>query len=178
MQFPVTLVTSGGTTNFANNHQIILATIANTVSISWLAGGSYSNPAITFAASSNTLIASQSITTSTSTAKILILGTFEATATAPALIFMTIGRSTSSPTAANTINLTDRVSALTNSLSGNGLAMWRASSSSSQFTAYASVVDTPGTPGTYYYSLWGRDNATIVDVTTELVNLTILQVTS
>jgi hypothetical protein len=41
---------------------------------------------------------------------------------------------------------------------------------------YASVVDTPGAPGTYYYSIWGYDTASISTTTSELVCLTALQV--
>jgi hypothetical protein len=145
-------------------------------SISWLSGGQFSNPSIVIPVTTNTLITYQSIVTTTSTAKILILASFDATSISSALIFMTIGRGIAIPTAVNTINLTDRTSALTTSLSGNGLSMWKSQSSNSQFTAYASVVDTPGAAGTYYYSIWVRDNSTITDTATELVNLTILQV--
>jgi hypothetical protein len=152
------------------------ATGVTGASISWLSGGQFSNPSIVIPISTNTLVTYQSVVTTTSTAKILLLASFDATSITSALIFMTIGRSTAIPTAANTINLTDRSSALTNSLSGNGLSMWRSQSSNAQFTAYASVVDTPGPAGTYYYSVWVRDNSTITDTATELVNLTVLQV--
>lgn len=190
VQYPITLTSSGGVSNFANNHQIILALITSGpqgpagptgptgLSISWLAGGSYSNPNVLVPLATNTLITSQSIVTTTSTAKILILATFEGTTIAAGTIFMTIGRSTLPPTAATTINLANGVSPLTNAINGNGLSMWGSGFNTSRFTAYASVVDTPGAPGTYYYSVWAYDTAAITSTASELTNLTVLQVLS
>jgi hypothetical protein len=145
-------------------------------SISWLSGGEYADPNVLISASTNTLITSQSIITTTSTAKILIMATYVSVATASAPFYMTIGRSTVSPTGTNTTNLANRASALTNSISGPGLAMWATQENSSRVTANAYVIDTPGSAGTYYYSLWGRSTVTVIDPNAELANLAILQV--
>jgi hypothetical protein len=143
----------------------------------WKSGGEFSNPAILLPASANTLITSQTIVTTTTTAKYLILASFEGTTTAVGTIFMTIGRSTNaSPTATNTINLTNRFSALTNSISGNGLSMWGSAFNTSRFSAYASVVDTPAFIGNVQYSVWSLNTSAITNTSSELVNLTILQV--
>jgi len=179
------LVTSGGTSQFANNHQIILATITSGPvgptgppgpSISWLSGGQYTDPNVIILAASNTLITTQSITTTSSTAKVLIMGTYISVATASAPFYMTIGRSTAPPTTSNTINLTDRVTPLTNSIFGPSLSMFASQANSSRITANAYVVDTPGSAGTYYYSLWGRSTVIISDPLAELTNLTVIQV--
>ena len=142
----------------------------------WAAGGTYSNPNTLFAAGSNTLISYTSTTITTSTAKNMIFGTFEATTTATGTIYMTIARSEQPPTAVSSFNLTNGTSALTNAINGPGLSMWGSAFNTSRLTAYASVVDTPGAPGTYYYSLWGYDTASISTTTTELTCLTVLQV--
>ena len=106
------------------------------------------------------------------------MASFLGTASAAGTIYLTIGRSSSSPTASNTTNLADRSSYLTNSISGNGLAMWRALYASSFFSAYASVVDTPGI-GTWYYSVWYLNSTSnIISTAAELCNLTILRVLS
>ena len=154
-------------------------TIANTSAVVpiWLNGGEYANPGITFSASTNTLVRYASITTTKANAKIMILGTFEATTSAVGTIYLTIARSTAIPTAANSTNLADRTSALTNALNGNGLSMWGLAGNTSRLTANANVVDTLATPGTYYYSIWGYDTATITSTTSELANLTILDIT-
>jgi len=144
--------------------------------ITWLAGGDYSNPNITVPVNTNTLISFQTITTTTTTGKYLIMAQFNATATAVGNIFATIGRSTASPTAANTTNLTDRVSALTNNISGNGLHMWVESSSTTATTIICQVIDTPGAIGTYYYSVWVRNAGGIATLTTELGNLSVLKI--
>jgi hypothetical protein len=151
-----------------------------TLAPSWLSGGQFSNPNVTFANQTNTLITSQSVTSSSASAKLLIMGSFTATSAASALFYFTFGRTagaTGTPPQSNTVNLSDRSSNLSVNIAGNGLSMWRAQSSSSSFTAYASVVDTPG-PGNYTYSAWGRTAAAsgITDTTAELSNLTILQV--
>jgi len=142
----------------------------------WKAGGTYSNPNITFTANTNTLISYTSTTTTTSTAKNMIFATFEATTTATGTIYMTIARSAIPPTAVSSFNLTNGTSALTNSINGNGLSMWGSAFNTSRLTAYASVVDTPGAPGTYYYSVWGYDTASITTTTSELTCLTVLNV--
>jgi hypothetical protein len=142
----------------------------------WRAGGTYSNPNVTFTANTNTLITYTSTTTTTSTAKNMIFASFEATTTATGTIYMTIARSVSTPTAVSSFNLTDGTSALTNALNGNGLSMWGSAFNTSRLTAYASVVDTPGAPGTYYYSVWGYDTASITNTTSELTCLTVLNV--
>ena len=154
-------------------------TIANTSAVVpiWLNGGEYANPGITFSVSTNTLVRYASITTTKANAKIMIFGTFEATTSAVGTIFLTIARSTAIPTAANSTNLADRTSALTNALNGNGLSMWGLAGNTSRLTANANVVDTLATPGTYYYSIWGYDTATITSTTSELANLTILDIT-
>ena len=144
----------------------------------WLAGGEYADPNVAISPSTNTLITTQVITITSSTAKLLIMATYVAVANASAPFYMTIARSTSSPTAANSINLTDRAAALTNSIAGPGLSMWATQESSSRVTANAYVVDTPGSAGTYYYSLWGRTTATIVDSTAELASLSVIKVLS
>jgi hypothetical protein len=142
----------------------------------WAAGGTYLNPSTLFAANTNTLITYTSTTTTTSTAKNMIFGTFEATTTATGTIYMTIARSVIPPTAVSSFNLTNGTSALTNAINGAGLSMWGSAFNTSRLTAYASVVDTPGAPGTYYYSLWGYDTASISTTTTELACLTVLNV--
>ena len=142
----------------------------------WASGGTYSNPNVTFTANTNTLISYTSTTTTTSTAKNMIFATFEATTTATGTIYMTIARSAIPPTAASSFNLTNGTSALTNAINGNGLSMWGSAFNTSRLTAYASVVDTPGAPGTYYYSVWGYDTASITTTTSELTCLTVLNV--
>jgi L-asparagine transporter-like permease len=145
-------------------------------SINWLSGGEYADPNVVIPAATNTLITSQSVITTTSTSKILIMATYVNIATASAPFYMTIGRSTASPTPANTINLANRISPLTNSLFGTGLSMWATQEASARVTANAFVIDTPGSAGTYYYSLWGRSTVTLTDPNAELANLAILQV--
>jgi hypothetical protein len=142
----------------------------------WASGGTYSNPNVTFTANTNTLISYTSTTTTTSTAKNMIFATFEATTTATGTIYMTIARSVIPPTAVSSFNLTNGTSALTNAINGNGLSMWGSAFNTSRLTAYASVVDTPGAPGTYYYSIWGYDTAAITTTTSELTCLTVLNV--
>ena len=142
----------------------------------WKAGGTYSNPNVTFSTNTNTLISYTSTTTTTSTAKNMIFATFEATTTATGTIYMTIARSVIPPTAVSSFNLTNGTSALTNAINGSGLSMWGSAFNTSRLTAYASVVDTPGAPGTYYYSVWGYDTASITTTTSELTCLTVLNV--
>jgi len=143
----------------------------------WKIGGQHSNPNTPLLASTNTLIRTETITTTTTTAKYLILASFEGTSTVNGTIYMTIGRSTNaSPTATTTINLTNRFSALTNSISGNGLSMWRSQYNTANLSAYASVVDTPNFIGNIQYSIWSLDTAPITNTASELANLTILQV--
>jgi hypothetical protein len=142
----------------------------------WLVGGDYSNPGVTFTASTNTLIKYLSVTTTTANTKLMISGTFIAVSAAPSVIYMTIARSTAIPTAANSTNLVNGTSAMTNSISGSGLSMWASSSSASRLTALANVVDTLAVAGTYYYSLWGWDASVITPGTTELAYMTILRV--
>jgi len=153
-------------------------TIANTGAVRpiWLDGGQYANPNVTFPASTNTLIRYASVTITSATAKIMVFGTFEGTTTATGTMYMTIARSSAIPTAANSTNLSDRTSAMTNSISGNGLSMWGLQSNTTRLTANANVVDTPGI-GTWYYSVWGLDTQPITGTTSELANLTILDVT-
>ena len=143
----------------------------------WLVGGDYTNPGVTFVASTNTLIKYLSITTTAANTKVMIFGTFDAVSAAPSVIYMTLARSTAIPTAANSTNLVNGTSAMTNSISGSGLSMWASSSSASRLTAVANVIDTLVAPGTYYYSLWGWDASVITPGTTELANMTILDVT-
>jgi len=143
----------------------------------WKIGGQHNNPNTQLLASTNTLIRTETITTTTTTAKYLILASFEGTSSANGTIYMTIGRSTNaSPSATTTINLTDRVSALTNSISGNGLSMWCSQYNTANSSAYASVVDTPNFIGNVQYSIWALDTAPITNTGSELANLTIIQV--
>ena len=143
----------------------------------WKSGGEHDNPNVLLPASTNTLIRTETITTTTTTAKYLILASFEGTSSVNGTIYMTIGRSTNaSPTATTTINLANRVSALTNSINGNGLSMWRSQYNTANLSAYASVVDTPNFIGNVQYSLWALDTAPITNTGSELANLTILQV--
>lgn len=142
----------------------------------WEAGGTYSDPNVTVPANTNTLISYQSITTFSTTAKYLIMVQFTATEVAVGNIYATLGRSALVPTAANTTNLSDRASALTNSIAGNGLHMWVESSSSAFTTIICHAVDNPGSIGTFYYSLWIRSAPGITNLATELGTVTVLQV--
>jgi len=143
----------------------------------WKIGGEHHNPNVLLPASTNTLIRTETITTTTTTAKYLILASFEGTSSVNGTIYMTIGRSTNaSPSATTTINLANRVSALTNSISGNGLSMWRSQYNTANLSAYASVVDTPNFIGNIQYSIWALDTAPITNTGSELANLTIIQV--
>ena len=192
-QYPVTLVASGGTSQFANNHQIILAVTGipgptgpagptgptgptGPASVAWVAGGTYSNPNITVPAATNTLISYQSITTFSTTSKYLIMVQFNGVETTAGNIFATIGRSSLVPTAANSTNLSNNSSALTNALSGNGLHIWAESSSTSTTTIICHVVDNPGSIGTFYYSLWVLSTPGISNLATELGTVTVLQI--
>jgi hypothetical protein len=163
----ISVTPSGGNT-------LTVANTAPNIPI-WLAGGTYANPGVTFTASTNVLVRYASITTTSATAKVMIFATFEATTTATGTVFLTIARSAAIPTAANSTNLSDNASALTNSINGNGLSMWGLAGNTSRLTANANVVDTPGI-GTWYYSIWGYDTASITSTTSELANLTILQI--
>jgi len=142
----------------------------------WAAGGTYNNPNVTIPINTETLISYQSITTFSTTSKYLIMVQFNGTEVSPGNIYATIGRSALVPTAANTTNLSNRTSALSNNIAGNGLHMWVESSSSSFHTIVCHVVDTPGAIGTFYYSLWIRSATGITSLTTELGVITVLQV--
>lgn len=165
----ISITPSGGNTLTIENTSLVKPI--------WLVGGDYTNPGVTFVASTNTLIKYLSITTTAANTKVMIFGTFDAVSAAPSVIYMTLARSTAIPTAANSTNLVNGTSAMTNSISGSGLSMWAASSSASRLTAVANVIDTLAAPGTYYYSLWGWDASVITPGTTELANITILDVT-
>ena len=132
---------------------------------------------MSYLASTNTLITSQTVTVTSPTTKLLIMAQFQGTATANGLVYMTIGRSNNAiPLPTNTVNLSDRSSAMTNNINGNGLQMWSSQYNTSRFTAYATVVDTPGSLGSIQYSIWAYHVSGITVTTSELVNLTILQV--
>jgi hypothetical protein len=123
----------------------------------------------------NIYVTSQSITTTTTTAKLLIMAHFTATSVAASQFYGTIARSTASPIASNSTNLSNNASMTIaiNTVPSHMGSVYISASGQTESIAIT-VVDTPGSAGTYYYSIWCYNSGGTI--TTENVMLTILQV--
>jgi hypothetical protein len=101
------------------------------------------------------------------------------TSTGVSTVYTTIGRSIAVPSSFNTTNLSASGGLInSNSLVLAGYNMARVANPSPPFTGTLSlsVVDTPLSAGTYYYSLWGASNGSPFVTNTENVMLTIMKI--
>ena len=101
---------------------------------------------------------------------------FTTTGASTQSVYLTIGRSTATPTTANTTNLCSSggfISAANISGAGYHMAsVYTATAVTETMTLF--TVDNPATAATYYYSLFGITSTGAV--TPEVVNITVLQV--
>ena len=147
----------------------------------WVTGGTYSTISVTIS-TTNTLVGYTSSISTTTTGKYLVYGSFTGTqvSTGTNQLAMSIGRTLVSNGApsnnASTINLANG-SGMQNNVGGTtGSKMMAASVvNAAQTGVQASVIDTPGGVGPYYYSIWAAGSVSN-DLTSENIMLSVLQV--
>ena len=179
-QYPITLSASGGTTNFANNHQIILA-VVQAVPVAWRAGGIDTQDSVTILTTNTNVPVNTSAAgiVANGTAKYFISGQigYAAAIGLNTVASWTLARSTALPaTTANSTNLASGGGLLSANLINTnpyrlGSILTPATYSS---TCPVSIVDTPPA-GTYWYSLFAQSSA-VSAITAENVVITVLQV--
>jgi len=128
--------------------------------------------------SGNTILNDQSITITSSTSKLLIMAQWSFTLNFTGTVFGTISRSTDKATLTNSINLANNIDDMSNDINASNSRYM--SVVSVQYNVPSSmnmsVIDTPNSAGTYYYTIWwyadSGDNIPVV----ENVMLTVLQI--
>ena len=170
-----------GTTGATGAASATGATGATGPSVSWISGGTYSTVSVTIS-TTNTLVGYTSSISTTTTGKYLVHGSFTGTQVNAGTnqLAMSIGRTLVSngvpSNNANTINLANG-SGMQNNVGGSTSSKMMATSivNTAQTGVQASVIDTPGGVGPYYYSIWAAGSVSN-DLTSENIMLSVLQV--
>jgi hypothetical protein len=145
-------------------------------SISWIAGGTYAETNAGITASNTLITTSDAITPSSTTARYLIMGSVTSiTGVTAGSFYGTLARGLGitgqdSINLANSQAISDGITGIT----GHMVATHNATNANIPYTLAMSVVDQPGTTGTYYYSLWVYSDSETSDPQNSM--LTVLQV--
>jgi hypothetical protein len=136
------------------------ATGATGPSVSYLnsvptSGQFYESFGVGLSGNTNTQLTSQSVTITSSTAKVLITAQATLALNTVSPIYATIGQYTSAGPNTATTNLARSGVNMTTDISGPSNRLWGQASNNNQTTVSCSVIDTPGI-GTWWYSLWVR----------------------